>query len=555
MTLSSDRLKELTAINRAIAGSLDCDEVLDLVVEKTAVFTGAEACLLLFASCNDQVSVVASWGVDPERARAFSAPLNEEIGDRVTNVLQFGREVTLVGKPLVINKTVSGMLIVYRRAAAPEPDSDDEFLFGALADQATIALAHALRFRDDRERLLERERAARAEAEGANRAKDEFLAIVSHELRTPLNAVIGFTRMLRRGALLEARREHALEAIERNAVAQAQLIEDLLDVSRIISESLRLEVRPVDLLEVIEAAAQSVRPAMEAKETHFEMDVDAQAGLLVGDPDRLQQVVSNLLGNSTKFTPKGGHVLLRVRSTEDEVELSVIDDGHGIEASFLPMVFDRFRQADVGSTRAHGGLGLGLHICRHLTAMHGGTITAQSAGRGLGSTFTIKLPRSGPSGEQLIGWPAPMRKSVAPERQPELTGLKILVVDDEADARELFVTLLEERGAAATAVGSTADALAMIRKETPDVIVSDISMPGPGGDGYALIRELRSLPPWAGGNIPAAAVTAHATSDHRRKAILAGYQMHLAKPFDPAELVNGIANLANAPKSSRPGQV
>ena len=384
------------------------------------------------------------------------------------------------------------------------------------------------------------EKIARGRAEEMSRAKDEFLATVSHELRTPLNAILGWARMLNEGVLDEAKQDRALQAIERNAVAQAQLIEDLLDVSRIISGKLRLDLADVDLQVVIEAAIDSVRPAMDAKQIQFQCTIDPTTTLMKGDPHRLQQVVWNLLLNAVKFTPAGGRVELVVARINAHIELRVSDSGHGIDPSFLPHIFERFQQADGTSTRAYGGLGLGLAICRHIVELHGGTIEAQSEGLSRGSTFIVNLPplrRPGVAGKGAH----PITASVALKYPVELRGLKVLVVDDEADARELLVTLLAQCDAITVEASSALGALDAMAWR-PDVIVADIGMPVM--DGYELLRRIRALPCGEGGRTPAAALTAYARVDDRREALKAGFEMFVPKPVEPSEFLVVVAELA-----------
>ncbi len=394
----------------------------------------------------------------------------------------------------------------------------------------------------ERDSLLERERLARAQAEQANRSKDEFLAMVSHELRTPLNAMLGWARMLSSGTPDAARQKRGLEVIERNAIAQAQLIEDLLDVSRIVHGKLRLEVTSLDLRALVEAAIDSVRPGFESKGLQLAVTLEPNLEPILGDPQRLQQVVWNLLSNSAKFTPKGGLVQVELRRIGASVELSVTDNGRGIAQSALPFVFDRFRQADASITRAFGGLGLGLSIARHLVELHGGTIQAESAGEGTGSRFVLTLGRSPLSTEEPRGLSATL-----PPRPPlvqatsELSGLRVLVVDDEPDARELTTTILSEGGATVVAASSASHALRLLDEQPLDVMLSDIGMPEQ--DGYELIRRVRQLQTPAG-KIPAAALTAFARSDERRQAMLAGFQLHISKPVEPTELTAAVACLA-----------
>jgi signal transduction histidine kinase/ActR/RegA family two-component response regulator len=394
----------------------------------------------------------------------------------------------------------------------------------ALAEQLANAAAMAV----DNARLY-------AEAQEANRLKDEFLATVSHELRTPLNAMLGWTRMLRGGALDKERSERALQTIERNAFAQAQIVEDLLDVSRIITGKMRLDVRSVDLHEVIELAVEANRLAVDAKDITLQVEIDRMAGPISGDPARLQQVIWNLVSNAARFTSRGGRIRVSASRVASHVEIQVADDGQGISPEFLPHVFDRFRQADGRRSRSHQGLGLGLAIVRHIVELHGGTVWAESEGLGRGAVFTIRLPLA-----------AVRTAPAARMTELELTrldGVSVLVVDDEEDSRELLVTVLQQAGATARAVPSAADAFAAITEDRPHVLVSDIGMPG-GDDGYALLRKVRALSPELGGSVPAAALTAHAGNDARDEALRAGFQTHVPKPVDPAELCAVVANLA-----------
>ena len=400
---------------------------------------------------------------------------------------------------------------------------------------------------EERASLLVREQEARKQAEEANRIKDEFLATLSHELRTPLNAILGWAQVLRTGKVDEDTTARALEAVERNARAQAQLISDLLDVSRIITGKLRLELKPVEIPRIIDAALDSVRPAADAKGIRIRVTLDRSSGgigPLVGDPDRLQQVVWNLLSNAIKFTPQGGSVEVRLGQKEGQAEIAVQDTGAGIRPDFVPYVFDRFRQAESSTTRQHGGLGLGLSIVRHMVELHGGTVMVESPGEGQGSIFTVRLPIR--LGVEAV--PLTERRQLSSEDLPDvvssriLTGLRVLVVDDEADTRDLLVTALEQCGAQVTAVPNVPDALASLDRGLPDVLLSDIGVPGE--DGYSLIRKLRARSAELGGNVPAAALTAYARSEDRIRALSAGFQAHLAKPIDPAELVATIAALA-----------
>jgi CheY-like chemotaxis protein/two-component sensor histidine kinase len=390
--------------------------------------------------------------------------------------------------------------------------------------------------------LYESEQAARRNADLASRAKDDFLATVSHELRTPLNVMLGWTRMLRRGDLSKERHDRALETIERNAVTQTQLIEDLLDVSRIISGKLRLDVQSVELSHIVEHAIDALRLAADAKSVRIVANLDDNAGPIMGDPHRLQQVVWNLLSNALKFTAKGGRVQLTVERVDSSLRLRVTDNGRGIDPDFLPHVFERFQQANGATTRTYGGLGLGLAICRHIVELHGGQIEAQSKGEGHGATFTVLLPVS--PIRQTQGTRSRLSSlASAPtfEIRPELENLRVLVVDDEEDARELVVAILQASGSIVSTAGSAAEAMEKLRTENPQILISDVGMPGE--DGYELMRKIRALDPEDGGNIPAAALTAYARVEDRRKALDAGFMMHIPKPVEPAELVAVIASL------------
>ena len=398
----------------------------------------------------------------------------------------------------------------------------------------------------EREILLTREREARERAEEAGRLKDEFLATVSHELRTPLTAVLGWAQVLRGGHLVGERAAVALETIERNARAQNQLINDLLDVSRIIAGKLRLDVRPIDPVTPIEAAIESVYPAASAKGVRVQKVIDRGVGLVSGDANRLQQVVWNLLSNSIKFTPRGGHVQFRLERVDSHIEMTVTDTGVGIKPEFLPFVFERFRQGDARTTREHGGLGLGLSIVRHLVELHGGTVTAQSHGENQGSTFTVRLPLvpvyERPEVEER-GHSRASHSLPRLECSNQLDGLSVLVVDDERDTCELLKTMLEKSGALVTIATSAESALDHIERASFDLIVSDIGMPGK--DGYQLIQTLRTLSPDRGGAIPAIALTAYSRSEDRLRALQTGYQMHIPKPIEYGELITAMASLVN----------
>ena len=396
------------------------------------------------------------------------------------------------------------------------------------------------RAEEERRALLEREQQARLEAQAANRAKDEFLATLSHELRTPLNAILGWSRLLATGHLDEATSHRAVEIIERNTRLQAQLIEDLLDISRIITGKLRLEFKTVELRTIVEGAIEAVRPSADTRGVVLACDARDASETILCDPARMQQVVWNLLSNAIKFTPPGGHVYLNSVREDRVASITVRDTGVGINAEFLPHVFDRFRQQDPATTRRYGGLGLGLSIVRHLVELHGGTVTATSEGEGRGAAFTVRVPVAPARAEQASIVPLQASMDDIGEL-PVLTGVRVLVVDNEADARALVATVLERCGAHVTMASSAQEAIRRIGEDRPDVLLSDIAMPGK--DGYDLIRELRRLERM-GPPIPAAALTAFATATDRARALLAGYQAHLPKPVEPSELAAVVAALA-----------
>ena len=380
----------------------------------------------------------------------------------------------------------------------------------------------------------------------ANRLKDQFLATLSHELRSPLGAIRMWSSLLRSGKLDAQRTVRALDGIERSAILQEQLVEDLLDVSRIAAGKLVLDLRPVNPKPLVEAALEAIRGAAEAKQVRLEAQFEFSEGQVRGDPIRLQQVVWNLLSNAVKFSAQGGHVVVRLAGVDEQVVIAVQDEGEGIAPEFLPHVFERFWQADATRTRAHGGLGLGLAIVRELVHLHGGSVEAASEGKGRGTTLTVRLPLvcEGSDAEGIF----PPRPALSGERfhpTPTLKGVQVLVVDDDPDARESIAVALEQSGACVHAVGSAAEAVESLERNPPDVLLSDIAMPGM--DGYALLRQARAR--LRGARVVAAALTAYAGEEDRRRALAAGFQMHLAKPVEPAELVATVAKLAYAARA------
>ncbi len=390
----------------------------------------------------------------------------------------------------------------------------------------------------EREELLRREQTARKEAEEANRLKDDFLATLSHELRTPLTAILGWVKMLRAGQLDDAEIPHALETIERNTEIQNQLIEDLLDVSRIISGKILLEIQPIQTSSIIETALNSILPSAEAKGIQVISHMQANTSKISGDPRRIQQILWNLLSNAVKFTPQGGQINVSLSERNNWLEICVKDTGIGIEREILTKIFERFRQADATKTRRHSGLGLGLAIVRHLTEAHGGTIEATSEGEGKGSTFTLRLPTI-----------AQQKSAIQPAVLPKindgklrLDGIRLLVVDDDEDNRDLLKTLLSHYGAIVTLASSAAEAMKILLNSQPDILISDIGMPDE--DGYQFMTKVRKLSKEKGGSVPAIALTAFAKIEDREKALSVGFQKHIAKPIDPTAFVKVIAEMA-----------
>ena len=418
---------------------------------------------------------------------------------------------------------------------------DPDYRFSAFARDIT----ERKRSERERERLLAEAEHAREQAEAASRVKDEFLSTLSHELRTPLTAIVGWIYLLRGGRLDDPARVRALDAIDRNAGAQAQLISDILDLSRIVGAKFHLDVRPIQVAPVVASAMETLMPAANARRIKVQTVLDPSAGLVSGDTDRLRQVVWNLLSNAIKFTPKGGTVTARVERVEPNIVVTIADTGVGISAEVLPHVFERFRQGDSSNTRSHGGLGLGLAVVRHLVELHGGHVTASSAGEGQGATFTVTIPlldqADTATGDRGAGGAAATDE--LPDDATRLDGVRVLVVDPGEEVRASVSRILRLGGAEVDAVDSAADALTAFARSVPDVLVSAIDMEGETG--YSLLRKVRSLPRDVGGAVPAAALTAHSRSDDRVRALRAGFQMHLARPVQPAELLAVVAALAD----------
>jgi PAS domain S-box-containing protein len=409
---------------------------------------------------------------------------------------------------------------------------------------------------EERASLLAAEHSAREEAERINRLKDEFLATLSHELRTPLSAILGWTQLLQTDLLSAAERREGIEVIDRNARAQAQLIEDLLDVSRIISGKLRLNVERFDLAKLVAAAVESVQTATDAKRIHVTVDCDPEAGALTGDPNRVQQILWNLLSNAVKFTSEGGAIDVSTKKKGHEIEISVADNGQGIDPQFLPYVFDRFRQADASTTRSQGGLGLGLAIVRHLTELHGGIVHARSEGKGTGSVFRICLPVVSAIAEGDLLPESPSRVAHRPptaDRTTDLTGISLLIVEDQSDTRDLLCRILSRSGADVRVAASAADGVASFAERRPDVLLSDIGMPGE--DGYACLRRIRELEASRNSEpVPAIALTAFAQAEDRGRALQAGFRVHISKPVIPSELVAVIGGLCGRSAGAGEGE-
>jgi signal transduction histidine kinase/DNA-binding response OmpR family regulator len=488
-----------------------------------------------------------------------------------------GEARSFLGAPIFSASHSSGWLYLTGKLDAEEFSEADERLAVTLATQAAVAYENARLYTDaqlhaaalqqeiaerkqaeeERARMLVRAQAARAEAEQANRMKDEFLATLSHELRTPLTAILGWSHLLRSGKFDGENVLRGLDTIERNARSQSRLIDDLLDVSRIITGKLSLDVTAVNLVAVVGSVIESTRPAAEAKRIELSAKLDPSVGQVTGDASRLQQVVWNLVSNAVKFTPEEGRVEVRLERAGVGARLTVSDTGQGIAGQFLPHVFERFRQADGTTTRRFGGLGLGLAIARHLVELHGGTIEAHSDGEDRGTTFTVTLPSASPArardAEAKVSSPDGDEAHALP-CSPVLDGLCILIVDDEADTREMIAEVLTQCGAVVKSCGSADEALPVLAEGSTDLLISDIGMPGM--DGYEFIKRVRGMNQQGGDRIPAVALTAYASAQDREQALAAGFHQHLTKPLDPEELIAVVANISgrtrrNAPVGSR----
>jgi PAS domain S-box-containing protein len=500
---------------------------------------------------------VTSW--NPAAEKLFGYTADEAVGRNITFVIPKAHQYE---ESMVLAKIRRGEVVDSYETIRMRKDgttfhasltiSPVRAADGTIVGASKVArdIDDRMRLDEERKAILAREQAARADAEAGNRAKDEFLAILSHELRTPLNAVYGWARMMQTAKLDEETSARALDAIVRNANAQVQLIDDLLDVSRVINGKMRLEVRPVDVQEVIDAALDAVVSAAETKGVELTRVIDPRGAVVDADPGRLQQVVWNLAMNAVKFTPSGGRVQVLLRRDNGRVELEVSDTGQGIPAHVLPYVFDRFRQWDSSSTRAHSGLGLGLALVKHLTELHRGTVSAESPGEGKGATFRVVLPLAVET--RLFPTPSPAAPGITLGAPVRLDGLRILAVDDDADALELAATILSDGGATVKTCRSALAAYALLQEWRPDILVSDIDMPGE--DGYTLIRKVRALDEAQGGKTPAVALTAYGRIEDRVQTLSSGYSMHIPKPVDPEEFTTIIASVARVLRTpNRPG--
>nr|WP_228052216.1 ATP-binding protein [Nodosilinea sp. LEGE 07298] len=549
----------LSEASAVLASSLDYQTTLEQVAQLT-VPTLADWCTVHIVEENGTIDQIAVAHVDPaklewayqirdrypldtnaERGAALTLRTGQsdfvpEIPDRLLvhaakdpEHLEILRQVgfsSVMTVPLRSQDRVIGVISFISAESGRRYTAADLQLAEELAHRASLAIENA--------QLYQAAQRDRTKAEAANRIKDEFLAILSHELRSPLNPILGWARLLRSRKMDATKTDQALETIERNAQLQAQLIEDLLDVSRILQGKLTLNIAPVNLVTTIEAATEIVRLAAEAKRIHIQTTLEAIAGQVLGDTNRLQQVIWNLLSNAVKFTPAGGQVAVTLEQVDTYAQIQVRDTGKGIHPDFLPHVFDYFRQEDGTTTRQFGGLGLGLAIVRQLTELHGGLVWADSPGQNLGATFTVRLPLNLERQDQ----PPPAEPF---NRATDLTGLQILVVDDEADMRELASFILTQAGAQVTTAASALQALSLLNQSVPDLLLCDIGMPEM--DGYGLIQQIRKRLHDQGGNMPAIALTAYAGDINQQQALAAGFQLHLAKPIEPDLLVRMIATL------------
>jgi signal transduction histidine kinase/DNA-binding response OmpR family regulator len=579
-----ERLRMLIELGQELAAQHEPPMVLQKFCESTQKIIDAESVTVAmldhdghklrhFYRCNSNGEIVCEGEIPPVIQQALSrvtaergpVRLNEsddlllEEEDGANSVQSF------LGAAIVSASATCGWFYLVNKREGDEFTESDERLAATLATQVAVAYENATLYAEaqhhatelrmemavrkqaehERARLLVREQAARTEAETANRNKDEFLATLSHELRTPLTAILGWSHLMRNKGLNDAEFARGLDTIERNARSQSQLIDDLLDVSRIITGKLQIDHGPVDLARVIEAAFDSIRPGAESKAIRFETALNGSDYLVLGDSNRLQQIFWNLFSNAVKFTPRGGQVKVSVSCADSRVNVSVTDTGIGIDQDFLPFIFDRFRQADGSTTREHGGLGLGLAIVQHLVELHSGRVYVQSGGKNLGSTFTIALPIAR---SDKVAANAKVETVLYESEDVQafsaaalLYGIKVLVVDDEADSRDLLMTILTRCGSDVRCSDSAAAAMQAFHEWNPDLLVSDIGMPNE--DGYSLIKRLRELESEHAKGIPAVALTAYATDEDRSLALSAGFQMHVAKPIEPESFVISLASV------------
>lgn len=573
-------LRRLHEMSSSLTSTLDMDSVLHEVLRAAMAVQAADQGLLLLADDRgDRLNVAIQFGFDddflkkieqiPMEASACGTAFQKrqriviedvEVDLRTADyrdaAIKAGFRACHSTPLITRGGNIVGVLSVYFKYPRVPSDRETRLLdlYARMAADIIENAALHQRVQDElthREHLLSREQIARAEAESANRMKDEFLATVSHELRTPLNAIIGWAHMLRSGRLDNPTVLRAAETIERNAKSQAQLVEDILDVSRVITGQLRLNTAAVDLSEVINASIDSVQLAAESKDIQLEVTLAPSARHTIGDAGRLQQVVWNLLSNAIKFTPNGGCVEVRLERAGSNVKISVSDSGQGIEGEFLPLIFDRFSQADGTTTRRHGGLGLGLAIVRHLVELHGGTVNADSEGQGKGSTFTVLLPLAmAPprTSSQKRVQSRSLKEEAQPQELPKLTNVNVLLIDDDPDSLHVLSVMVCECGATVEAVRSAAEALELLDWYKPTVIVSDIAMPEE--DGYSLIAKVRSKDAQNGTLTPAVALTSYVRVEDRARALAAGFNMFVPKPVQPQELLTAIANLIESSSAS-----
>lgn len=551
-------LELLNNTGAALAGTLDLPALLQETVDAATRISGARFGAFYYDDAGEvHPSARAVTGISLRQAEAIATELRQGPAMRENDLLA-APDASADGAPPLRSclslpvSSRSGLLLGRLLLGHPQAgmfSARSERIVSAIAAQAAVALdntrlyAAATRAAEERKVLLDSEREARAEAEHTNQLKDDFLTTLSHELRTPLSAILGWAQVLRRGTRDQADLHRGLQSIERNARAQAQLIEDLLDMSRITSDKVLLDLQTIVPASIIASAIETLRPAADAKHIAIHCSIASDAGSVTGDPSRIQQVIWNLLSNALKFTPQGGRVDIGVRREATRLAITVADNGVGIRNDFLPHVFDRFRQADASTTRRHGGLGLGLAIVKHLVEQHGGTVTVSSAGDMQGASFTVRLPLGTP------GAPARL-KSGDLAAGHDLRGVTVLLVDDEADARELTERILRDNNAEVHSAGSVAQALQLLDQVHPDVLVSDIGMPD--ADGFDLLAQVRAHASPDAARLPALALTAFAQPQDRQRALASGFQDWVSKPLDPAELVAAVAQLAAARVTAPP---